>query len=225
MDFKDCHLTYTKINTLYKRDEKGKIMFGEYSRPEFEYLINNKWMAFEKVDGTNVSFYWDGKELQIHGKNDSTNIPKHLMEEMESILPIDKLRETFHVKFDENGNEIPIIVRIYGEGYGNKIQKYGNFYNSKKCEFRVFDIKINNFWLEWNDVCDICKKLGLKTVVRYSDMTLKEAEEMVIKGFKSTISEDKELIAEGLVLRPTVQLFNKMNERIMVKIKHCDYNK
>ena len=55
--------------------------------------------------------------------------------------------------------------------------------------------------------------------------TLEEAEKMVINGFKSPIAENKELDAEGLVLRPTVQLFNRKNERIMVKIKTCDYRK
>lgn len=54
-------------------------------------------------------------------------------------------------------------------------------------------------------------------------MTLKEAEEMVRRGFKSPIAENTEYEAEGLVLKPTVQLFNKQGERIIVKIKTVDY--
>lgn len=46
---------------------------------------------------------------------------------------------------------------------------------------------------------------------------------MVKAGFTSPIAEDTTLIAEGLVLRPKVQLFNKRGERIMVKIKYRDY--
>lgn len=225
MDFKLTHETYTKINTLYKRDEKGKIVIGDFSLPEFKYLYNNKWLAFEKVDGTNMSFYWDGHEMQIHGKSENSSIPSMLMDTMKTILTEEKLAEVFPIKYDENGNEVPFIVRIYGEGYGAKIQKRGGSYIRGGSDFRVFDIKINGFWLDWDNVVDIANKLGLKTVEPFGEMTLEEAEKMVINGFKSPIAENKELDAEGLVLRPIVQLFNRKNERIMVKIKTRDYRK
>lgn len=224
-EYKLCHQTYTKINTLYKRDEKGNIVIGDFSLPEFKYLYNNKWLAFEKVDGTNMSFYWDGHEMQIHGKSENASIPSILMDTMKTILTEEKLAEVFPIKYDENGNEVPFMVRIYGEGYGAKIQKCGGSYIKGGNDFRVFDIKINGFWLDWYNVVDITNQLGLKTVEPFGEMTLEEAEKMVIVGFKSPIAENKELNAEGLVLRPTVQLFNRKNERIMVKIKTCDYRK
>lgn len=223
--FTESHLTYTKINTLYKRNEKGMIMLGDFSRPEFEYLYNVKWKAFEKVDGTNMSYYWDGHNMQIHGKSENASIPSRLLTVMESLLNEDKLREVFPIKYDENGNEVPFMVRIYGEGYGVGIQKCGGSYIQKNNHFRVFDIKINDFWLEWDNVLDICSKLGLDVVQSYGEMTLAEAEEFVKNGFFSPIAENKELKAEGLVLRPLVQFTNRMGERVMVKIKTCDYKK
>lgn len=223
--FTESHLTYTKINTLYKRDEKGKIMLGDFSRPEFAYLYNVKWKAFEKVDGTNMSYYWDGHNMQIHGKSENASISSRLLTVMEGLLNEDKLREVFPIKYDENGNEVPFMVRIYGEGYGVGIQKCGGSYIQKNNHFRVFDIKINDFWLEWDNVLDICSKLGLDVVYDYGEMTLAEAEEFVKNGFFSPIAENKELKAEGLVLRPLVQFTNRMGERVMVKIKTCDYKK
>ena len=225
MDFNEVHRTYTKINTLYMRDEKGNIMLGEFSRPEFKYLYDCKWLGFDKVDGTNMSYYWDGHELQIHGKSEKAAIPSKLKTAMEELLSVEKMREVFPIKYDENGNEVPFMVRIYGEGYGVGIQKCGGSYSRKENKFIVFDIMINGFWLEWDNVCDICSKLGLETVTCFGEMTLREAEALVIKGFKSPISENKELDAEGIVLRPLVQLINKKGERIMVKIKTCDYKK
>lgn len=225
MIFNDVHLTYTKIQTLYKRDEKGKIVLGDFSRPEFKYLYDCKWKAFEKVDGTNMAFYWDGYELQIHGKSAEAQIPKHLLAKMESMISIEKLQEVFPIKYDENGNEVPFIVRIYGEGYGAKIQKCGGSYIRNDCNFRVFDVCVNSVWLDWENVVDVASKLGLDTVEYYGLMSLREAEAMVIKGFKSPIAENTELDAEGLVLRPEVQFFNKRHERVMVKIKTCDYRK
>ena len=217
------HKTYTKINTLYKRDEKGKIMLGDFSRPEFEYLHNLPWIAYEKIDGTNMSYYWDGHTLEIHGKTENASIPPHLYKKMESLVTKEMMKKVFPLKYDEAGNEIPMLVIIYGEGYGSKIQKGGGRYISNDVNFRVFDINIDNWWLELDDVKDICGKLNLEMAVPYGELTIEEAEKMVIKGFKSTISEDETLIAEGLVLRPKVQLFNKRGERIMVKIKYCDY--
>jgi hypothetical protein len=32
---------YHKIQTIYKRDEHGKIIIGDYSKPEFKYLSKN----------------------------------------------------------------------------------------------------------------------------------------------------------------------------------------
>lgn len=223
--FTESHLTYTKINTLYKRNEKGMIMLGDFSRPEFEYLYNVKWKAFEKVDGTNMSYYWDGHNMQIHGKSENASIPSRLLTVMEGLLNEDKLREVFPIKYDENGNEVPFMVRIYGEGYGVGIQKCGGSYIQKNNHFRVFDIKINDFWLEWDNVLDICSKLGLDVVQSYGEMTLAEAEEFVKNGFFSPIAENKELKAEGLVLRPLVQFTNRLGERVIVKIKTCDYKK
>ena len=223
MDFKAVHKTYTKINTIFKRDTKGNIMIGDFSRPEFEYLYNVKWLATEKIDGTCMSYYWDGHNMQIHGKSENALISSRLLTVMEGLLNEDKLREVFPIKYDENGNEVPFMVRIYGEGYGVGIQKCGGSYIQKNNHFRVFDIKINDFWLEWDNVLDIANKLGLDVVESYGEMTLAEAEEFVKNGFFSPIAENKELKAEGLVLRPLVQFTNRLGERVIVKIKTCDY--
>lgn len=217
------HQTYTKINTLYKRDEKGKIMMGDVSRPEFDYLRRLPWIAYEKIDGTNMSYYWDGHILEIHGKTENASIPAPLQAKMEQLVTVDMMSKIFPPKFDESGNEIPMLVIIYGEGYGAKIQQGGGRYISKDVNFRVFDVNIDGWWLELENVQDICQKLNLEMAVPYGEMTIDEAEAMVMKGFTSTIAEDPTLIAEGLVLRPKVQLFNKRGERIMVKIKYRDY--
>ena len=49
--------TYTKINTIFLRDENNIIMpYDEFVAPEFEWLRNCKFDADEKIDGTNISF-------------------------------------------------------------------------------------------------------------------------------------------------------------------------
>ena len=217
------HLTYTKIQTLYKRDVKGNIILGDYSRPEFEYMRSLKWKAYEKIDGTNMSYYWDGHTMEIHGKTENAQIPPRLEKAMKDLVSEEKLAEVFPVKYDEIGNEIPMLVIIYGEGYGAGIQKGGGRYAADENRFKVFDINIDGWWLELDDVQDICDKLGFVMAPEFGELTIDEAEEIVKKGFTSRTSDDPTLIAEGLVLRPLVQLFNRRGERIMVKIKYRDY--
>jgi hypothetical protein len=70
---------YHKINSLYKRSPDGKkMLFGEYSQPEFEYLADNIWVFTEKVDGTNIRVMWDGTYLRFGGKTDNAQIPAKL---------------------------------------------------------------------------------------------------------------------------------------------------
>lgn len=51
----------------------------------------------------------------------------------------------------------------------------------------------------------------------------KEAEDFVKAGFKSLIAENKDYIAEGLVLKAPCGLLNRRGKRIITKIKYCDY--
>lgn len=54
-------------------------------------------------------------------------------------------------------------------------------------------------------------------------MTIKEAEDFIKAGFKSLIAENKDYIAEGLVLKAPCGLLNRRGKRIITKIKYCDY--
>lgn len=217
------HKTYTKINTLYKRYDSGKnkgiIKVGDYSNPEIEYLKDLKWLCFEKIDGTNIGIYWDGKTKEYHGKSDKADIPSGLISVLDKIIDIEGLANTFTPKEDK-----PLEVRIYGEGFGGNIQgKMGKGYGD--FDFIVFDISIGGMYLDYEVAKEIVERLGLKMVPLVGVMTLSEAEEYVKNGFKSFISQDKNLDAEGLVCRPLMRLFNNKGERIITKIKTCDYRK
>ena len=220
------HQTYTKINTLYKRDMTVKgnpIIIGDYSDPEIEYLKPIKWDCFEKVDGTNINYNWDGQILEIHGKTENASIPDGLLKKLQEILTVEKMQEVFPLKLNEDEQPDYLMVRIYGEGYGRKIQKCGGSYIPDGNDFVVFDININGWWLQWQDVVEIASKLNLKTVPYIGEMTIDEAESVVIKGFKSKISANKDLDAEGLVCRPKFGLLKRSGKRVIVKIKSCDY--
>jgi hypothetical protein len=120
--------------------------------------------------------------------------------------------------------EIPVY--IYGEYFGQGIQKCGGRYFDKN-DFQVFDIEVQGWWVP-KDVRDAyCKGLGLKTVPFIGIGTLAEFEKMVTDGFTTKVEgvKDPTLIEEGIVARPTVPIKDERGNRIIVKIKHCDYNK
>ena len=84
---------YHKINTIFKRDmaNRGKIIEGEYSAPEIEYLKDNVWTWTEKVDGTNIRVMWDGKNVIFGGKTEAASIPSFLVNQLNELFyKIDK---------------------------------------------------------------------------------------------------------------------------------------
>lgn len=205
-------IEYHKINSIYKRDLKGNFLVKEWADSAFDYLQNNDWIFTEKVDGTNVRVGWD-KELQrvsFGGRTDAAQMPVFLIDRLNELFPSSKFLELYG----------DCSMTLFGEGYGAKIQKGGGNYHTDKQDFVLFDVLIQDYWLERNNVQDIADKLGLDTVPVVCDGTIHEAIEMCKKGFKSLWGP---FVAEGLVLRPMTELKTRRGHRIITKVKHQDF--
>jgi ATP-dependent RNA circularization protein (DNA/RNA ligase family) len=204
---------YHKIQTVFKRDDKThRVIEGIFSLPEFEYLQNNKWIWTEKVDGTNIRIIWDKEKVKYGGKTDNASIPAFLIERLQQLFPIEKLKALYP----------DISMCLYGEGYGAKIQKGGENYNLNGVDYVLFDIKIENWWLMREGVEDIADKLELKVVPIIGQGTLNEMIEKVKIGLNSQWGD---FIAEGIVAKPQIELLNRMGHRIITKIKYKDFDK
>ena len=266
--------TYQKIQTLYKRyifdgskcpnkawlKFKNKIILGEFSFKEAEYLFNCPWEAYSKIDGTNskIAFFPSTGEIRVEGKTEKAQSQHGQFEKLQEIgecikpqlcamfpkesarfAPV-KNKETNKVQYyiEAAGDsmiepkagfcgvqleEVPIY--IYGEYFGTGIQKCGSRYIKDGNDFLVFDIKQQGWWTP-KDVRDsICEKLNLKTVPFLGVMTLKEIEDKVRQGFTTQFENaaDTTMIEEGIVARPTIPLCDGSGNRIIVKVKYCDY--
>ena len=119
--------------------------------------------------------------------------------------------------------EVPVY--IYGEFFGKKIQAGGN-YDKDKNRFSIFDICMQGWWVPIDMLNDYAAKLGLDVAPYIGQMTIDEAEKMVMKGFKTTVPDvsNPDYLAEGIVARPIVPIKDPRGRRIIVKIKTCDYN-
>ena len=244
--------TYTKINTIFKRDINNVIMpFDRLTLPEFEYLRNCKWHCEENCDGMNLRILitseidWENDavkgvsfNIDYRGKSDKADVPEDLKQYMRNHFPIEKVLNAFNYKsyiskddFESYGIKqtslsplilnVPKTIVIYGEGYGAGIQS-GGYYRKDKA-FIMFDVAIDKHYMSIDVRNDICTKIGADLVPFIGDMTIEEAIDYVKKGFKSVIAEE-EHNAEGLVLRPLVDLYDKRGNRIITKIKTCDFS-
>lgn len=203
---------YDKINTLFARDDRHQIIEGEWSLPVFAYLANTAWRWTEKVDGTNVRVQWDGVSRRFSGKTDNSQIPVTLLHYLEDVLPLSRLAGPF--SYDG------VRVCLYGEGFGKGIQKGGAGYNPDGVGFVLFDVKVGDWWLERHNVEDVAAKLGLPVVPVVGVGTLADAVEFARDGYASHWNG---VPAEGLVVRPSVELRLRDGGRVIGKIKHRDF--
>jgi hypothetical protein len=142
-------------------------------------------------------------------------------------------------------------VVLYGEGYGEKIQNGGKYFQAaidrnrlleegavreQTVGFVLFDVNIDGFWLDRENVDDVASKLGIASVPTIGHGTLQDAIDIVSTGITFTSTGavkrwgDKGLRsawgnfeAEGIVARPVVPLFNRKGERVVAKIKAVDF--
>lgn len=205
---------YHKIQTVYKRNPGTNfktLLYGEFSIPEFQYLQDNIWIFTEKVDGTNIRIMFDGNSIIFGGKTDKAQLPTNLLNHLNKQFydKVSLFQEIF-----ERSNE----VCLYGEGYGAGIQKGGKYRQDQN--FVLFDIKIEEWWLQREDIEEIAKKLNIRCVPVIGHGTLSKMIELTKNGFDS---EWGNFIAEGIVARPAVELKARNGQRIITKIKHKDF--
>lgn len=205
---------YHKIHGIYKRHtegpQKGKFVEGEFAKPEFEYLFDASWQMTEKVDGTNIRIVWDydKRTVQFGGRTERANLPADLLDHLQSVYTPER--------FDDLTNSMV----LFGEGYGAGIQKGGGNYGKDK-RFVLFDIKCGDYWLQRSDIEGIAHAYSIDVVpIIHTNMSLRDGIELVRQGIQSTWGEFE---AEGFVCIPHTQLFNRYGERVITKLKCCDF--
>lgn len=219
-------MEYSKIQTLFKRDANNIIIPTEFTYPEFEFMKDCKFRGELKVDGTNTriivmpSSPYNKAFVDFKGRTDRAVIPEALQTELNRLFDEKTVLDYFENL--KNGLNEPIV--IYGEGYGKKIQSCGGKYCKDHAKFIVFDIKVGEWWLNRESIEQICKDLNLEIVPVMGYFTLQEAIDFVKTGFKDPIAEE-DLDAEGLVLKTDLNIRRRNGERIVTKVKTCDFRK
>lgn len=203
---------------------------------------------YENDELVGVSF-----SVEYKGKTDNAVIPKMLEDFMKTtytpdvifnglgikeFIPVSEFFEHNWLALDEKSkeaipdiNRVPKMYTIYGEGYGAKIQACGSQYLKDSNKVIGFDVKVtsNNgdeLYLLNKNRDEIMNKMGMPIVPTIGYFTIQEAIDYVKRGFVSHVAENnKAFIAEGLVCKSPVGLKNRQGQRIIFKVKTCDWNK
>jgi len=208
-------MEYQKIETLFERDEKTHKVFPDKLRNPVFGIIKT-WQFTEKIDGTNIRAMWDGQKLVFGGRTDNASLPAKLTQWLIENVKAEKFNEVF--------KESPAI--LYGEGYGAGIQKGGGLYNPQQ-QFILFDVLVDGkWWLNWENICDVANKFGLRAVPFIGNMLLEDGVQMVKAGYDSILAKEiagETVRAEGVVGRTVETLFDKKGHRLLIKLKTKDF--
>lgn len=235
-------IKYPKIQTVFQRDPETNyktLLDGHYSTPELHYLLGNQLpiLMTEKVDGTNIRVCrdQDDNSVQFRGRTDKAQIPKPLYNKLQELF--DPFPELF-----EQGKQ----VILFGEGYGNRIQKGGDKYISDDVDFVLFDVWVDGTWLQRDAVEQIAQSLGVKVAplvfptdnrstatffssvddlgtfhTWYGYATVQDAIKLCSEGFNSHWGGFR---AEGVVIKPLHMLLDRQRSPIITKLKCSDYD-
>ena len=196
-------MIYGKMYNPFKRDRQTyKVKNGKWTLPVYEYLQNNQWNFYEKLDGTNIRLYPETKS--IHGRTDRAQIPAQLHTHLQGILENEDKNDELFCSFGKN-------LVLYGEGIGPGIQKGGKYCDHQK--FVLFDARTDWGWLSREYLLDVGIILDIPCVPLVMTGTLHEGIDLVSVGLQSKFGDFQ---AEGLVGWPA----HNFDERIRIKIKN-----
>lgn len=217
-------LPYPKIYAPFERDRETRLLDTYRWRvQELDMLQDVEWVFQEKIDGTNIRVMWSKTEpdtVRYAGRTDRAVLQPGLHERLEELFPPEVFYNAWTEKLEEPGD---FDICLYGEGYGRKIQKIGSKYIPDGVDFLLFDVMINGQWCSPEVVYHIATALDVNTAPYLGTGILWDAVRWVENGFQSLVAQEP-IMAEGIIARPRLPLFDRRGNRIITKIKHVDFH-
>ena len=185
---------YTSIENHYQQ----KII--NYYLDNYPEIGKEKFIATEKLDGANIQVYITPDEIRLGKRNSWIG---------ESFNDIHNVVKEHEEKFDiiqkyciEEGS----TIRLFGEIYGNGIQKRIDYGKDKYISF--FDIMLNDEYITVNEFMTYIVRFNLPTPKTYKIGTLQECLDINV--------EDK---GEGIVIKPFNNYYSTQGSRFVLKKK------
>jgi hypothetical protein len=186
------------------------------SHPLFSF---RNCVATHKVDGTSSRIMWEPNEEQIYLGSKNRKWPLESDEDNQGFAEwvkseardsLDLLRDKF--------SDVPITV--LGEFFKNDI--LGRVEYGDEGRFRVFDVHINEVYLDWMDVVDVADKLNFEPVpyeiLHDFDMEDLDKRREGEDPLALDDADEERKIKEGVVVRPLKE-FTYKGDRVLTKYK------
>lgn len=201
-----------KTKTLFRRDPATFKVTNELTDQRYAQIKD--WLVTEKMDGMSVILSINTEDHTYFGRSRNTNFNTAQQQFMNEAF------HSTHYNLFKIGFEKP--VDIYAELVGPGVQ--GNPHNLDALSLYVFDVRVNDFWLDWDNVCDIAEKAGVQTV-RVIHPLRKRLEAIDVVRYVTDMAEHGTgpYYCEGYVARTDPYLYDNMGNRIMFKLKVTDY--
>jgi hypothetical protein len=208
--------TYPKIETYYDRGEDFKVDLSSVRKPEFDAI--DRWEIYEKVDGTNIRITYsaDDDEVYIGGRTDRATLPKNVLAAFEG------RRSYYRLALGAIADNRSLSsITVFGEAYGDKIQKAGKLYG--ELGFVGFDVLVNEkAWLQQDSVAAVLNALDIKPVPYLGIWTIPQVIENVSAGVPSRLADIPK--CEGIIARPSANFYDQRGDRVMWKLKTTDFH-
>ena len=207
----DTHIGYLHISNLFK---------------ERDILLFRRCFAMEKIHGTSAHLKFK-RTYGTASDEGTAKIDTHLTyfsggENHTNFVALFN-EEALKTAFQAMGVE---EVTIYGEAYGGKCQGMRETYGDK-LRFIVFDVQVGDCWLNVSKAEKVALDFGLDFVF-YEEIDTEIAALDAARDRDSTqairngCGPGKK--AEGVVLRPLIELTKNNGDRIIIKHKRDDFS-
>jgi len=197
-----------------------------------EGRTDGTWVVTEKIHGANLSFWYDSKKFRMAKRTgwiaDDENFYGIQGSKEYLISCVKQLYSRF-----KNIDYIAVFGELYGGIYphpdvpafpnAKKVQK--GVYYCPHNDFMVYDIKVDDQFIDFIDMQMYCEQVGLRFVRAEFVGKFKECLEYK-NDFLSGIYKEYDLppiddnICEGIVIRPNKSQFVFTNSRVMLKSKN-----
>ena len=179
-----------------------------------------QWVAQEKIDGANYSFWTDGKKVWI-GKRTGWIKEGEKFFGDSAIYIYEKYRQNIldmFKKYCKEGDNLTVT----GELYGGNIQK--RIFYQESIDFAAFDIFHENKKIDYNKFIEWTSASKIPTVKEVRTFDSFEEALAFNPVFKSLhCASETGQNAEGVVIKPVQPLFLKNGKHIILKIKNPDF--
>lgn len=201
--------------------EKYDIENAENYRDIVNMLMDNPVFITEKMEGMNYSITATKETTYVNQRNYTIQEKRGKEHDFWKITRENHLDEIAH-ELLETYNAKQLTLR--GEYLGPNVQ--GNIYNFKKNEIQLFDVKVDDWYLNPTEFCSVKNIYAIDCVpiLAYS-ITLRDflSGKTIREASNGKSRDNTKILREGIVIKPMAEMYITGFGRVIIKQRSPEY--